>query len=255
MSISALGNPSPAQYSFPRPFYDTGRIFFYDGFEDWVIRGGRADNNPSLGGATLITAEVARTGQNSLQLRVPSPATGNYQDYNQVWDIGGLAGPLIVGMEAHVMLRAKGSVLGFSIERTGGPSGSSSVKREWRAEYDSTTDNHNEVSGASGVTKTPLFTSHLQRTDEGSLQAVPERAYWHPLKLAANLDQIGPGCGRWRAAGQSVLFGQSDRSTDASASMGDNLVRFEFHVTGNNPPNPNPSVYIDDVFLTFEPGV
>src|SRR6266571_4703594 len=108
-----------SQHTFPRPFYNTGQVFFYDSFEDWVLRGGTQDDSPTQGGATLITAEVARTGQNSLQLRVPTGA-GNYQDYCTVWDIGGyLPTPLIIGLEAHVAFKSKGSVIGFSLERTG----------------------------------------------------------------------------------------------------------------------------------------
>ena len=229
------------------PYYNTGDVFFYDGFEDWVRRGGRNDNSPNNTGSTIITSEVAHTGQNSLLLKCPS---SGFQDYNLTFNIANTGSdvtqPLIVGMEAHVMIRSgTSSLLGFSIERTGF-NNDETTKREWRCEVVNN-DVVREVTGTNGSINTTLGNMHFQRTDQGTTGQSLERSIWYPMKLTADLNNVGAGAFSFRVGQRVFIATQADRATYSTGTIPADLVRFEFHCSVSTA-----TYYIDDMFLTKE---
>src|SRR2546430_9767650 len=127
-SLSQLGG---AKY--PKPYYDYGgRVLFYDGFEDSVLRWTQNDDQRSATppGITHITNRISHSGTSCLCIHMPRGNT-NFQDANLGLQVQPLGAFPVIGLEAQVFILADSCRLGFSIERY---NASSNSKYEWRGE-------------------------------------------------------------------------------------------------------------------------
>jgi len=251
----------PGIFSYPKPYYDYGgRVLYYDGFEDGILRWTQNDNQggQTPPGITHITSRISRSGTKCLQIHMPRGNT-NFQDAN----IGLQAEPLgafpIIGLEAQLFILADSCRIGFSIERF---NASSNSKYEWRVEYNVSGGNAGQwrhIYGVGGGSGENILAETILSPSQGAGGApqggIPGYGMWTPVKLLADLSNTG-------AAGLILHSGEL-KSTATAGGVNDggeayggahlpaDMVKVEFHVNGDGGVNAC-DFYIDDVYVTVE---